>query len=68
MEINLVRTRPVRSIHRRQLNNFGFNKQHKSASPLNSVYVRIKGEQLADVDVVELLHLRPVLERSPPKK
>ena len=52
------------SSFQRQLNNFGFNKQHKSASPLNSVYVRIKGEQLADVDVVELLHLRPVLERS----
>ena len=50
------------SSFQRQLNNFGFNKQHKSASPLNSVYVRIKGEQLADVDVVELLHLRPVLE------
>ena len=49
------------SSFQRQLNNFGFNKQHKSASPLNSVYVRIKGEQLADVDVVELLHLRPVL-------
>jgi len=30
--------------------------------PLNSVYVRVKGEQLANVDVVELLHLRPVLE------
>ena len=50
------------SSFQRQLNNFGFNKQHKSASPLNSVYVRIKGEQLADVDVVELLHLRPVLD------
>ena len=50
------------SSFQRQLNTFGFNKQHKSASPLNSVYVRVKGEQLANVDVVELLHLRPVLE------
>ena len=50
------------SSFQRQLNNFGFNKQHKSASPLNSVYVRVKGEQLANVDVDQLLRLRPVLE------
>ena len=52
----------------RQLINFGFNKQHKSASLLNTVYVRVKGEPLAGVDVSELVHLRPVLKRSPPKK
>ena len=52
----------------RQLINFGFNKQHKSASLLNTVYVRVKGEQLANVDVDQLLRLRPVLERSPPEK
>ena len=52
----------------RQLINFGFNQQHKSASPLNTVYVRVKGEPLAGVDVSELVHLRPVLKRSPPKK
>ena len=46
------------SSFQRQLNNFGFNKQHKSASPLNSVYVRIKGEQLADVDVVDRRAMR----------
>ena len=39
------------SSFQRQLNTFGFNKQYKSASPLNSVYVRVKGEQLANVDV-----------------
>ena len=50
------------SSFQRQLNTFGFNKQHKSASPLNSVYVRVKGEQLANVDVDQLLRLRPVLE------
>ena len=43
---------------------FGYNKLHKSSSPQNSVYVRIKGEQLTDMDPVELLQLRPVLERS----
>ena len=52
----------------RQLINFGFNQQHKSASLLNTVYVRVKGEPLAGVDVSELVHLRPVLKRSPPKK
>ena len=56
------------SSFQRQLNNFGFNKQHKSASLLNTVYVRVKGEPLAGVDVSELVHLRPVLKRSPPKK
>ena len=29
---------------------------------MNSVYVRVKGEQLANVDVDQLLRLRPVLE------
>ena len=53
------------SSFQRQLNNFGFNKQHKSASPLNSVYVRVKGEPLAGVDVDQLLRLRPVLDSSP---
>ena len=52
----------------RQLINFGFNQQHKSASLLNTVYLRVKGEPLAGVDVSELVHLRPVLKRSPPKK
>ena len=56
------------SSFQRQLINFGFNKQHKSASLLNTVYVRVKGEPLAGVDVSELVHLRPVLKRSPPKK
>ena len=50
------------SSFQRQLNNFGFNKQWKSASPMNSVYVRVKGEPLAGVDVSELVRLRPVLE------
>ena len=50
------------SSFQRQLNTFGFNKQHKSASPLNSVYVRVKGGQLAGVDVGALVRLRPVLE------
>ena len=31
---------------------------------MNSVYVRVKGEQLKNMDFVELLQLRPVLERS----
>jgi hypothetical protein len=31
---------------------------------MNSVYVRVKGEQLKNTDFVELLQLRPVLERS----
>ncbi|KAH8067167.1 sodium/hydrogen exchanger family-like protein [Aureococcus anophagefferens] len=52
------------SSFQRQLNNFGYNKLHKSSSPQNSVYVRIKGDQLTDMDPVELLQLRPVLERS----
>ena len=50
------------SSFQRQLNTFGFNKQHKSNNPLNSVYVRVKGEPLANADVGELLRLRPVLE------
>ncbi|KAH8046911.1 sodium/hydrogen exchanger family-like protein [Aureococcus anophagefferens] len=56
------------SSFQRQLNNFGYNKLHKSSSPQNSVYVRIKGDQLTDMDPVELLQLRPVLERplTPP--
>ncbi|KAK7247800.1 hypothetical protein SO694_00121088 [Aureococcus anophagefferens] len=52
------------SSFQRQLNNFGYNKLHKSSSPQNSVHARIKGDQLTDMDPVELLQLRPVLERS----
>ena len=43
---------------------FGFNKLHKSSSRQGSVYVRVKGEQLKNMDFVELLQLRPVLERN----
>ena len=50
------------SSFQRQLINFGFNQQHKSASLLNTVYVRVKGEPLAGVDVSEPVHLRPVIQ------
>jgi len=56
------------SSFQRQLNNFGFNKQEPRQQAMNSVYVRVRGEQLANVDVGELLHLLPVLERSTRKK
>jgi hypothetical protein len=50
------------SSFQRQLNNFGYNKLHKSSSPTNSVYVKVKGDAM--VVASDLLKLRPVLERS----
>ena len=48
----------------RQLNNYGYTKLHNSSKQENTVYVRTTGDQLTDMDPVELLQLRPVFERS----